>query len=196
MRQREAVLDEKPLPVGLEAVALLAVREVVEPDDQRRIGDDAPLAVDVARELRERLHVVAAERLGDGLVEALAHLAADLRAQLRHQLLDLEAGVPDLEIAHPGELRHPRAVGGDRLEDDALLLRDREAAAARADQHAHREPLDVPLPRARQRLVEVVDVEDEPSLGRGVEAEVREVGVAAALDDEARCAESAPGRPP
>ena len=102
--------SEKPLPVGLEAVALLAVREVVEPDDQRRIGDDPPLAVDRARELRERLHVVALERLGDGLVEALAHLAADLRAQLRHQLLDLEAGVPDLEVAHPGELA-PSACG-------------------------------------------------------------------------------------
>ena len=47
VRQREAVLEEEALAVGLEAVALLAVREVVEPDDQRRIGDDPPLAVDI-----------------------------------------------------------------------------------------------------------------------------------------------------
>ena len=36
----------------------------------------------------------------------------------------------------------------------------------RGDQHARREPLDVPLPRPRERLVEVVDVEHEPPLGR------------------------------
>ena len=123
--------------------------------------------------------------LATTLSRRLRILLADLGTQLRHQLLDLEAGVPDLEVAHPGELRHPRAVRGNGLEHDALLLRDREAAVARGDQHADREALDVPLPRARQRLVEVVDVEDEPSLGRRVEAEVREVRVAAALHDEA-----------
>ena len=57
---------------------------------------------------------------------------------------------------------------------------------AGGDEKAGGEPLDVPLPRPGQRLVEVVDVEDEATLGRGVEPEVREVRVAAALGPEAR----------
>ena len=52
------------------------------------------------------------------------------------------------------------------------------------DHDARREPLDVPLPRPGQRLVEVVRVEDERSLWRGEQPEVREVGVAAGLDDD------------
>ena len=48
------------------------------------------------------------------------------------------------------------------------------------------QPLDVPLPRARERLVEVVDVEDQPPLGRGEDAEVRQVRVPATLHREAR----------
>ncbi len=57
----------------------------------------------------------------------------------------------------------------------------REVAVAAGDLEARREPLHVPLERAGQRLVEVVEVEDERALGRGVAADVREVGVAAEL---------------
>jgi hypothetical protein len=52
-----------------------------------------------------------------------------------------------------------------------------------------RESLDVPLPRPGKRFVEIVDVEHETPLRRGEDAEVRQVGVAAALDCHAR-----PGR--
>ena len=61
-----------------------------------------------------------------------------------------------------------------------------EAVVARGDQHARRQPLDVPLPRPGQRLVEVVDVEHQPPLGRGEHAEVRQVRVPAALDGQPR----------
>ena len=43
----------------------------------------------------------------------------------------------------------------------------REAVVAAGHDQAGRQPLDVPLPRPRQRLVEVVDVEHQPALGRG-----------------------------
>ena len=56
-----------------------------------------------------------------------------------------------------------------------------KAVVARGDQHAHGQALDVPLPRARERLVEVVEVEHQPPLGRGEHAEVRQVRVPAAL---------------
>ena len=48
-----------------------------------------------------------------------------------------------------------------------------------------RHALQVPLEGAANGLVEVVDVEDEASVGRGVGAQVAHVGVAAELADDA-----------
>ena len=176
---------QKPLGVRLDAIALVGIREVVEPDDQRRIGDDAPLAVDVARELRERLDAVSPERLGDGLVEALAHLAADLRAELgiSFSISKRVYQTSRLRIAANSAIRVRYAATVSRTTRSWSV--HREAAVSRSDQHADGEALDIPLPRAGERLVEVVDVEDEPPLGRGVEPEVREMRVAAALHLEA-----------
>ena len=97
------------------------------------------------------------------------------------ELFDLEAGVPDIGVAHRCKRRHPFAVLPDRVENDPLLMLHREAAVTGGYQHAHREPLDVPLPRARKCLVEVVDVEDESPLGRCVQPKVREMCIPAAL---------------
>jgi hypothetical protein len=90
------------------------------------------------------------------------------------------------EVAHRGKLAHGLPVLRGGLQHDRLLVLDRIAVVARRDQHAPREPLHVPLPRTRQRLVEVVDVEHEPPLGRREHTEVRQVGLAAALDVQAR----------
>src|SRR5580658_2876821 len=54
------------------------------------------------------------------------------------------------------------------------------------DVDADGEALDIPFPRSRQRLVEIVDVEDEISFGRGEDAEVLQVTIAASLDVDAR----------
>ena len=61
-----------------------------------------------------------------------------------------------------------------------------ETVIARGDDHARGQPLDVPLKRCRQRLVEVVHVEDQAPVGRGEEAEVEQVGVAAGLHPDVR----------
>ncbi len=60
-----------------------------------------------------------------------------------------------------------------------------EPAFAPRDRDARHQSLEIPLPRARERLVEIVDVEDQAPLGRAEEAEVRKVGIAAALNVEA-----------
>ena len=62
----------------------------------------------------------------------------------------------------------------------------REPDVAAGDLGAGRHPLDVPLPRAGQRLVEVVGAEDEPAVRRREAAEVRDVGVAARLHRDPR----------
>ena len=64
----------------------------------------------------------------------------------------------------------------------ALLLV--EAAVAPRDGEARGEPLDVPLERAGERLVEVVEAEDDLAVGRGEAAEVRQVRIAAELGVE------------
>ena len=66
-------------------------------------------------------------------------------------------------------------AAGDRV--GALLLG--RPVLPTGDPHAGDEPAQVPLPRPGMGLVEVVEVEDEVALGRGVEAEVAQVRVAA-----------------
>ena len=56
-----------------------------------------------------------------------------------------------------------------------------EPDCSAGDGTAGDEALEVPLERTRQRLVEVVDAEHEPPVGRREPAEVGEVGVAAEL---------------
>ena len=57
-----------------------------------------------------------------------------------------------------------------------------EPAVAAGDLKARGQPLHIPLPRAGQGLVEVVDVEHQLPLGGGEHPEVRQVRVTADLD--------------
>ena len=66
----------------------------------------------------------------------------------------------------------------------------------RRDHDARREPLEIPLEWGRQRLVEVVDVEDDVALRRREAAEVHQVRVAAGLHADPAASGSWPGRPP
>ena len=89
-------------------------------------------------------------------------------------------------LLHPRELRHRGAVPADRVEHDPVLLLGAKAVVARRDQHAHGQALDVPLPRPGERLIEIVDVEHQPPLGRGEHPEVRQVRIPAALHGQPR----------
>ena len=71
-----------------------------------------------------------------------------------------------------------------------------EPTGPRRDLEARDQSLHVPLPRARQRLVEVVDVEHDRAVRCREPAEVRQVRVATALDPEPRLRTSSRGRPP
>ena len=65
-----------------------------------------------------------------------------------------------------------------------MAVGGREAEVAPGDLEARRKTFDVPLPRAGEGLIEVVDVEEHLALGRGEDAEVEQVGVAAELHVE------------
>ena len=94
-------------------------------------------------------------------------------------------GVPDLHRGHLGELGHRRPVGAHRGERRVARLGLAEAVVTRRDREARRHPLHVVLERARQRLVEVVQVEQQLPLGRGEHPEVRQMSVAAELNRQA-----------
>ena len=122
------------------------------------------------------------------LPDSLPELVADRR--------DVEARVPDVDVPHLGEARHRFAVFAHRRLHGRAAGRVVEAALPAGDREAGGEPLHVPLERPRQRLVEVVEAEDEPPVGCGEDAEVREVRVAAELGVQIPSAARPRGRPP
>ena len=118
------------------------------------------------------------------------------RCELGEQLVDVDARVPEVEVAHPGVAGHRLPVGASDGEVDRLSLLVVEAAVATGDGEARGEPLHVPLERAGMRLVEVVDAEDEPPVGRGERPEVRQVRIAAELTRQTRPRHAPRGRTP
>jgi hypothetical protein len=82
-----------------------------------------------------------------------------------HQVVLGEVGVPDVQHLHLRELRHRLAVGGGGRASHGADLVLAEATVPSRDGEARREPLHVVLEGTGQRLVEVVDVEDQRTLG-------------------------------
>ena len=126
----------------------------------------------------------AGQRPVRGLLPRPAHGPFDLVAQrlLGRGLVqpaDVEPVVAARQQRHVGQQPHLVAVGADAGDHRVVALLLGAAVLAPRDPDAGHEPAQVPLPRAGVRLVEVVEVDDQLALGRGVEAEVAEVGVAA-----------------
>ena len=153
-------------------------------DDERGVADDPALAADHRRELREGSHAVLRVRLGHVALEELSLLATRAWPQERGDRLDVDPGVPELQVRHPGEVPDRLAIRPRHRQIDRPSLLGVEAAIAAGHVEARDEPLDVPFERARQGLVEVVDAEHEPPIRRGERAEVREVRVTAELHVE------------
>ena len=89
--------------------------------------------------------------------------------------------VPHLQRTHLTEFGHVLAIGADASEHRLAGACFAQPVVARRDYKAGRQTLEVPLPGSRERLVQVVDIEDGPAFGRGENAEVAEMGVATRL---------------
>ncbi len=101
-------------------------------------------------------------------------------------------GHPCRRASTRGHRRH-RGESGDRLavgpaypEVDRLPPAIVKAALSARHRKAGDEPLDVPLERTRQRLVEVVRIEHDTPVRSGEDPKVREVGVTAQLHVQPR----------
>ena len=112
------------------------------------------------------------------------------RTSLRTRLSSIagfEVVVPRAQAPHPGGLAHPVPVLSDPGHHDRAPVGRGKATVTSHDLETGREALDVPFPRAGQGLVEIVDVENHPALGRAEQAEVRQVRVTAQLHGHPRC---------
>ena len=158
-----------------------------EADDHRMGRADAVLPLDLVAHLQECLEARAAVRLRYVPVAApYGRLRLDRVEQPAH-FIDIDPGIPDLEETHRSVARHLDAIAAHGQTRGGMGIAVLEAIVARSDGEAGRQPLDVPLERRRQRLIEVVDIEDQAPVGRRVHAEIQQVRVPAGLHPDIRC---------
>ncbi len=117
----------------------------------------------------------------EGLGDVAFHLLPGLRVVLGEHVVDALVVVPDLQVGHPrvpGDLVaiHPHGV-----HHEVVTGGGRQALGRGDNVQAGGEALDVPFPRSRQRLVEIIDGERFSALRGGERAEVADVRVAAEL---------------
>lgn len=114
--------------------------------------------------------------------DAAPFLSVKLAFELVEGFVHVEMCMPHVQVAQFGKMRHSMAVLLRAGAHGITPLVFGEAAVASADFDACCQALDVPFPRSGGGLVEVVDVEDKMTRRAQEDAEVRNVGVAYALD--------------
>jgi hypothetical protein len=125
------------------------------------LDNEARLPRIPACERRKGAAAVVSARALDGLFDLARELPIVRELQLVDHLRRVQARVPDVEVTEIREAAHCLAICPDAGEHDVLALGAVEAAVAAGDLEARCESLYVPLERAGERLVEVVQVEDE-----------------------------------
>jgi len=86
---------------------------------------------------------------------------AEHRLVTRSQIIDVTAGVPDIQVAEASQPAHGQPVMPRRRGDNLAAPGRPDSVDLAGDLQAGSQSLDVPFPRPRQRLVEIVDIEDQ-----------------------------------
>jgi hypothetical protein len=124
-------------------------------------------------------------RLEVGLVP-LQFPGGERGLEFGHRIFDVEVRVPDIKDRLGGEGPHRGAVALHGSQGHLPALLAGEPVVASRHDEARGQPLDIPFERAGQGLVEIVDVEHQATLRRGVRTEVRKVRIAAQLGPQTR----------
>ena len=140
------------------------------------------------------------------LVETAALSVADHRREAAPQrgtldvlelFLEIDPAVPDFERRKTHQSEHVFAIGGDRACREAARALVRHVRRPGGDGDAGRQTLDVDGEiDAGQRLIEIVDVEEDVVFGRIERAEVHQMAVAAGLHRRPGKSADARDRPP
>ena len=136
---------------------------VGDPGEDRRPVGELQATVHRLCQASQEPAVVARRRVGEHAFDLAAEIAT---RDFLDESIDVDPRVPGGEVGSPSEVAHPCAVAAEGREGRRADVGPREAQLAGRDDDAGCETLDVPLPGARVRLVEVVDVEHEAT-GRG-----------------------------
>ncbi len=141
--------------------------------------------------LERRPHRVRVGAVGD-----LPEVPARIRIRVEHDAGGVDPRVPDVQRGRGRKLQHLEPVRARCGDDRDGRVRLFELDRTRRQHETHRQPLEVPLPRPRRRLIEVGDVEDQAPFRRRKRAEVQAMGIAAKLHRAARSRACAPDPPP
>ena len=153
--------------------------------DQRRIVLDGWRLTGAGRELGKVVFRHAA-RAASG--KPFQTPPAGLRVfDSRDHLFDVDAGIPDFQNRHVAVFRHAFPIRAHAGQHGILGVASTEAILTGRQNEACGEALDIPLPRRGEGLIQIVDVENDPSFGRGISAEVEQMAVAARLHAQAGC---------
>ena len=136
--------------------------------------------------LRSAFMLSAVWALATIFLVALTLFFFKLRLVLGDGVLDVQVRVPDRQERLAGEGAHRRPVALGPRQDDLAAVLGGEAVVPPGHGQAGRQPLDIPLERAGQELVEVVDVKHQPPRGRGERAEIGQVRIPAQLHPQPR----------
>ena len=184
--QGALVFAQRLADLLIDRTGLLIGEDLLDRHDQRGVADDPPLPVGLGGQLALRLHAVGGVGLGDHLLGGLDPCLFHLRPVPGDRVVDVQVGIPHRQERLVRKGAHRAAVSPDSRQDDLAAGLAGEPVRPPGHGQAGGQPLDVPLERAGQGLVEVVDVKDQPPRGGGERAEIGQVRIPAQLHPQPR----------
>ena len=159
----------------------LSVPQFFDGHDERRLADEPQFAVDGCGQLLERRQTVARPRLVDLLSHVLGGRRIDEITYIDQFSRRFGASIPTVQRVESRERRDGLPVLAGTCTCDPLGGLAVESVAACRNHETRGQSLHVPFERPRIGFVEVVDVERQFALGRGVQPEIGQMRVATQL---------------
>ncbi len=175
--EHHAPLALDGLQISLEPVDHVIAFGGIDLRQDRRIFLEAPAVARALGDFLEHRRVGAFHRALDRLFDRRLVGRVQMRGRVDVERV-VRANLPEVVGAHLREFRHRRAIRGRRRAYRSVAAVRIDAVFARRDVDARREPLQVPLPRRDESLVEIVEIEHDVLARRAEEAEVAHVRVA------------------